>query len=294
MRPSCCHADGGGSNASRSRLWRVHCAIRQSKAESERLSLPAGTSSGTRLEHRPLFTHQQNWRGRPLVSREAVVALICSTTTRTDSAWGRNSTSQVRRGKDVSTDSLKSVRSSLTHFTVSGYAIRPKPERTDIWTGALGLARARTRQTSLFTKGRTNDCCAPPEVAHLTRDCAEDLIDRCRVSIERPRAASNNRWSGHSYKDVCRVPPRASPRRRSILRSVWLGRIGVVPLTVKCVRLDSHALEGIGRHVCRRRTCGCRVSPARASPVLVVVEQIRATTASRLTRGRPRQFCVNV
>jgi len=45
--------------------------------------LPPGTSKWNKIEHR-LFAHiSMNWRGRPLVSHEVVVALIGATTTRT-------------------------------------------------------------------------------------------------------------------------------------------------------------------------------------------------------------------
>ncbi|MDQ6738523.1 MAG: ISAzo13 family transposase [Gemmatimonadota bacterium] len=77
-------ADGGGSNASRSRLWRVEL---QRFADATGLKVnvchfPPGTSKWNKIEHR-LFSHvTQNWRGRPLLTREAVVALICSTTTK--------------------------------------------------------------------------------------------------------------------------------------------------------------------------------------------------------------------
>jgi hypothetical protein len=44
---------------------------------------PAGTSKWNKIEHR-LFCHiTQNWRGRPLTSRSAVVESITATTTKT-------------------------------------------------------------------------------------------------------------------------------------------------------------------------------------------------------------------
>ena len=78
-------ADGGGSNSSRSRLWKV--ALQQLADETGlRLSVchfPPGTSKWNKIEPR-LFAHiTQNWRGRPLVSHDVVVNLIGSTTTRT-------------------------------------------------------------------------------------------------------------------------------------------------------------------------------------------------------------------
>jgi hypothetical protein len=78
-------ADGGGSNGSRCRLWKVEL---QQLADEIGLGIsvchfPPGTSKWNKIEHR-MFCHiTQNWRGRPLVSREVVVNLIGHTTTRT-------------------------------------------------------------------------------------------------------------------------------------------------------------------------------------------------------------------
>jgi hypothetical protein len=78
-------ADGGGSNGSRARLWKVEL---QHLADETGLRImvchfPPGTSKWNKIEHR-MFCHiTQNWRGRPLVSHEVVVQLIGHTTTRT-------------------------------------------------------------------------------------------------------------------------------------------------------------------------------------------------------------------
>jgi hypothetical protein len=77
-------ADGGGSNGSRCRLWKI--ALQQ-LADRTGLELsvchfPPGTSKWNKIEHR-LFCHiTQNWRGKPLVSHEVIVNLIAKTTTR--------------------------------------------------------------------------------------------------------------------------------------------------------------------------------------------------------------------
>jgi hypothetical protein len=78
-------ADGGGSNSSRSRLWRVSL---QQLADALELRLtvchfPPGTSKWNRIEHRLFSFITQNWRGRPLRTLQTVVSLIASTTTRT-------------------------------------------------------------------------------------------------------------------------------------------------------------------------------------------------------------------
>lgn len=78
-------ADGGGSNGSRVRLWKLEL---QKPADETGLTLqvchyPPGTSKWNRIEHR-MFCHiTQTWRGKPLVSRLAVVELIAATTTKT-------------------------------------------------------------------------------------------------------------------------------------------------------------------------------------------------------------------
>lgn len=76
-------ADGGGSNGSRSRLWKVAL---QDLANVLGIPLqvchfPPGTSKWNKIEHR-MFCHiTQNWRGRPLISHEVVINLIAATTT---------------------------------------------------------------------------------------------------------------------------------------------------------------------------------------------------------------------
>ena len=78
-------ADGGGSNSSRSRLWKLAL---QDLADDLGLKLfvchfPPGTSKWNKIEHRMFSFITQNWRGKPLVSHQAIVNLIAGTTTRT-------------------------------------------------------------------------------------------------------------------------------------------------------------------------------------------------------------------
>jgi len=78
-------ADCGGSNGARVRLWKVEL---QKFADEADLTIkvrhyPPGTSKWNKIEHR-LFCHiSQNWRGRPLTDRAAIVELIAATTTKT-------------------------------------------------------------------------------------------------------------------------------------------------------------------------------------------------------------------
>jgi hypothetical protein len=76
-------ADGGGSNGSRVRLWKLEL---QQFANETGLAinvshLPPGTSKWNKIEHR-LFSHiSMNWRGKPLTSYEVIVSLIAATKT---------------------------------------------------------------------------------------------------------------------------------------------------------------------------------------------------------------------
>lgn len=77
-------ADCGGSNGHRARLWRREL---QKLADELRMTIqvchfPPGRAKWNKIEHR-MFCHiTANWRGRPLSSRQVVVNLIGSTTTR--------------------------------------------------------------------------------------------------------------------------------------------------------------------------------------------------------------------
>jgi len=78
-------ADCGGSNGYRVRLWRLQL---QKLADELQFAIqvchfPPGTSKWNKIEHR-MFCHiTNNWRGRPLLSRQVVVNLIGSTTSKT-------------------------------------------------------------------------------------------------------------------------------------------------------------------------------------------------------------------
>jgi len=77
-------ADGGGSNGSRNRLWKVAL---QDLADELALRLeichfPPGTSKWNKIEHRLFSFITKNWRGRPLTSYQVIVNLIAHTTTK--------------------------------------------------------------------------------------------------------------------------------------------------------------------------------------------------------------------
>jgi hypothetical protein len=76
-------ADGGGSNGSRLRLWKLEL---QRLADEIGLPitvchLPPGTSKWNKIEHRLFSFITQNWRGKPLLTHQVIVNLIAATTT---------------------------------------------------------------------------------------------------------------------------------------------------------------------------------------------------------------------
>jgi hypothetical protein len=123
-------ADGGGSNSSRCRLWKIAL---QELADATGLILnvchfPPGTSKWNKIEHR-LFCHvTQNWRGKPLVSHDLIVKLIGSTTTQTGlKVKAALDTSRYQRGIKVSDQELKAVRIKRDDFHGEwNYSIFPK------------------------------------------------------------------------------------------------------------------------------------------------------------------------
>jgi hypothetical protein len=76
-------ADGGGSNGSRLRLWKVEL---QKLADELGIPitvchLPPGISKWNKIEHRLFSFITQNWRGKPVVSYQTIVQLVAATTT---------------------------------------------------------------------------------------------------------------------------------------------------------------------------------------------------------------------
>lgn len=77
-------ADCGGSNGYRVRLWKIELQklANEINKEIHVFHFPPGTSKWNKIEHRMFSYISQNWRGRPLISRETVVNLIAGTKTR--------------------------------------------------------------------------------------------------------------------------------------------------------------------------------------------------------------------
>ena len=123
-------ADGGGSNSSRNRLWKVAL---QGLANDLGLILrvchfPPGTSKWNKIEHRLFCFITKNWRGRPLTSYQVIVDLIASTTTETGlTVRAALDTNEYETGIDVSDEQLAKLRLTRAKFHGEwNYKVRPR------------------------------------------------------------------------------------------------------------------------------------------------------------------------
>ena len=123
-------ADSGGSNSSRSRLWKVELQQLSDDLglEIEVCHFPPGTSKWNKIEHR-LFCHiTRNWQGQPLENYEVIVNLIGSTTTAAGlKVYARLDASKYDKGRKVSSEELTRVKLRPGRFHGEwNYVIRPR------------------------------------------------------------------------------------------------------------------------------------------------------------------------
>jgi hypothetical protein len=125
-------ADGGGSNGSRLRLWKLEL---QKFADQTGLSIsvchfPPGTSKWNKIEHRLFSFITSNWRGEPLRDYETIVNLIARTTT----AKGLKVTCRLDRrkyptGRRVSDEEMENIHVERNKFHGDwNYVIKPNAE----------------------------------------------------------------------------------------------------------------------------------------------------------------------
>jgi transposase len=77
------NCDSGGSNGYRRKLWKKQLQefSNITDLETHVSHFPPGTSKWNKIEHKMFCFISKNWRGRPLITVEAIVNLISSTTT---------------------------------------------------------------------------------------------------------------------------------------------------------------------------------------------------------------------
>lgn len=123
-------ADGGGSNGSRVRLWKMEL---QKLADELGLTItvchfPPGTSKWNKIEHKLFSFISMNWRGKPLRDYQTIIGLIGSTKTRKGlTVRCQLDTNRYPTGVKVSDKEMKSL--NLTRHAFHGewnYTIAPK------------------------------------------------------------------------------------------------------------------------------------------------------------------------
>lgn len=112
-------ADGGGSNGHRLRLWKTEL---QHLADEVGIPItvchfPPGTSKWNKIEHKLFSFITKNWRGKPLVSHEAIVNLIAATSTKGGlQVYSEIDTAQYPTGKKVTDAELAQVQLERHEF----------------------------------------------------------------------------------------------------------------------------------------------------------------------------------
>ena len=76
-------ADGGGSNSTKSRLWKSEIQLLSNELNMEIVvsHFPPGTSKWNKIEHKMFSYISMNWRAKPLINLQVIVSLIAGTTT---------------------------------------------------------------------------------------------------------------------------------------------------------------------------------------------------------------------
>jgi transposase len=122
-------ADGGGSNSSRTRLWKTEL---QKLANELAIPIrvrhfPPGTSKWNKIEHRLFSYVSLNWRGKPLESLQVIIDLIASTTTSTGlKVYARLDSGEYEKGIKVSDAELAAVNIVRDDFHPDwNYTINP-------------------------------------------------------------------------------------------------------------------------------------------------------------------------
>jgi len=127
-------ADGGGSNGSRTRLFKTELAAMATRTglTITVCHLPPGTSKWNKIEHRLFSYSSMNWRGRPLTSHEVIVNTIAATRTASGlRVHAELDTTTYATGLKIPDDEMKALEAEgiLTRHDFHGewnYALHPQ------------------------------------------------------------------------------------------------------------------------------------------------------------------------
>lgn len=124
------NADGGGSNGSRVRLWKVELQkLANELGKVIHVShFPPGTSKWNKIEHKMFCFISKNWRGRVLIDTATIVKLIANTTTKNGlTIKSKLDERQYKKGIKVSDKELALINMIKDNFHGEwNYTIMPK------------------------------------------------------------------------------------------------------------------------------------------------------------------------
>lgn len=122
-------ADGGGSNSSRSRLWKTELQVLANEIgiEISVSHFPPGTSKWNKIEHRLFSYITMNWRARPLTNIQLVVDLISSTkTSKGLKVKSKLDSTEYKKGIKISDEDLNKINLLKDEFHGEwNYTIKP-------------------------------------------------------------------------------------------------------------------------------------------------------------------------
>ncbi len=128
-------ADGGGSNGSRVRLWKL---MLQRLADELGLAIevhhfPPGTSKWNKIEHRLFSFISMNWRATPLVTYQVIIDMISSTTTKTGlKVHCELDANEYQKGVTVSDEQMAALNIERDHFHGEwNYTIKTSSDRSN-------------------------------------------------------------------------------------------------------------------------------------------------------------------
>lgn len=125
-------ADGGGSNSSRSRLWKKELQLfaNETGLEITVSHYPPGTSKWNKIEHRLFSYISMNWKAKPLINVQFVVDLIAATTTEKGlKVRSKLDSNKYAIGQKVTNEELANINITKADFHGEwNYIIKPSNE----------------------------------------------------------------------------------------------------------------------------------------------------------------------
>ena len=190
-------ADGGGSNAARSRVWKAGLALLavETGLQITVCHLPPGTSKWNKVEHKLFSFISIKWRAIPLTSYDVTLNLISSTTTRTGlTVRARLDTGTYPLGIGIQDQHLAAL--DIRHHDFHGewnYTLPPDPATPPPALPTSPTPRSPAVQPTRQPFDPRTDPMAHPELTGMTRQALADLVTDLKNQPAPDRAPGQRR-----------------------------------------------------------------------------------------------------